>query len=82
MSRDSLEQFRQRIIETPALQEQLLGVPDQGSVVKLLVQLGKENGYSFTADEVTEAIGEIRQQQELKFPLDRVELEALYRSSS
>ncbi|HEY9608788.1 Nif11-like leader peptide family natural product precursor [Allocoleopsis sp.] len=71
MSRENLERFLQVVLETPALQEQIVSAPDQDSVVRLAVQLGEENGYSFTTEEVVEEIQRYAQQQniEVRFPL-------------
>ncbi len=71
MSRENLERFLQVVLETPALQEQIVSAPDQDSVVRLAVQLGEENGYSFTTEEVAEEIQRYAQQQniEVRFPL-------------
>jgi predicted ribosomally synthesized peptide with nif11-like leader len=64
MSRESLEQFYQRVLENPALQEPLREAPDQESLVRLAVELGRENGYDFTTQEVVAAIEEVRQTRE------------------
>jgi predicted ribosomally synthesized peptide with nif11-like leader len=80
MSRESLEQFIQIVLETPALQEQLQVAPNRASLVRRAVELGEENGYSFTAEEVQEKIEEYAQQQELqqelpqelRFPLQNI----------
>ena len=69
MSLESLEQFYQRVLEDQALQEQFQSCPDEESVIRVAVQLGEENGYDFTAEEVRQRIEEARQQQEVNFPL-------------
>ncbi len=70
MSRESIQQFIQAIMQNPALQEQLEAAPDQQSMVNLAVRLGEENGYSFTADEVTALLEESSGRPELSYPLN------------
>lgn len=47
-----IEQFHRLITQDSSLKEKLKQSADQQSFVKLAVQLGKENGYSFTQSEV------------------------------
>lgn len=63
MSKASLEQFYQQVLQDPKLQEQLRAAPDKQSIIKLAVNLGQQNGYSFTAQDVEAAIEEVTQQQ-------------------
>lgn len=72
MSLESLEQFYQRVLEDQALQEQFQACPDAESVIRVAVQLGEENGYDFTAEEVRQRIEQARQQQEVRFPLQSI----------
>jgi predicted ribosomally synthesized peptide with nif11-like leader len=65
MSKASLEQFYQQVLQDPKLQEQLRAAPDKQSIIKLAVDLGQQNGYSFTAQDVEAAIEEVTQQQQL-----------------
>ena len=48
----SVEEFYQVIKNSEELQQQLANTQDQDSFNQLAVELGKENGYDFTADEV------------------------------
>lgn len=64
MSRESLEQFYQRVLQDTALQEQLRSAPDRASIISRAVELGQQNGFSFTAQEVEEAIAQISQQRQ------------------
>lgn len=47
-----IEEFHQLIIQDSSLKERLKQSSDQQSFVKLAVQLGEEQGYSFTPREV------------------------------
>lgn len=70
MSLESLEQFYQRVLEDPALQERVREATDQESLVRLAVQLGQENRYDFTAEEVRQQLEEEWGQQEISYPID------------
>ena len=52
MSRESLEQFQSAFMQNTILQEQVKATLDKQSFVSLLINLGEEAGYSFTAEEV------------------------------
>ncbi len=56
MSQTSLEQFCERVLENRALQEQLRGISDRTAFSASVVQLGAEQGFSFSSDEVEIAI--------------------------
>lgn len=56
MSQTSLEQFCERVLENQSLQEQLRGITDKTTFLASVVQLGAEQGFSFTIDEVNIAI--------------------------
>ncbi len=56
MSHESLDQFRQWVLDDPARQEELLSVLDRESFIGLVVQRGQEQGYSFTNEDVTAAM--------------------------
>ncbi len=47
-----IEEFHQLVIQDSSLKERLKQSADQASFVKLAVQLGEEQGYSFTSREV------------------------------
>jgi predicted ribosomally synthesized peptide with nif11-like leader len=64
MSRESLEQFYQRVLQDTALQEQLRSARDRASIISRAVELGQQNGFSFTREEVEEAIAQISQQRQ------------------
>ena len=66
MSTESLEQFYQRVLEDPTLQEPLRVASDRESFVRIAVQLGEDNGYSFTAEELDEAILEAAKNEGLE----------------
>ena len=48
----SVEEFYQVIKNSEELQQQLANTQDQDSFNELAVELGKENGYDFTVEEV------------------------------
>jgi hypothetical protein len=55
-SRQALERFRQRVLYEPALQEPLRAIMDAREFPALLVRLGAEHGYTFTPEDVQEAL--------------------------
>ena len=60
--RDNLENFYTFIQNNQQLQEQLAAAPDQESFTEMAVRLGKENGYTFTAEDVNNFINQKRQE--------------------
>lgn len=56
MSTASFEQFRQLVLNDPALQQQLRSTPNMQAFLDLTVQLGVEHGYDFSIDEVQAAL--------------------------
>lgn len=52
MSQENLETFKQVLVKSTLLQEKLKPALDKESFVQLLVELGAERGYTFTAEEV------------------------------
>jgi predicted ribosomally synthesized peptide with nif11-like leader len=56
MSQENFEQFRQLVLQDTALQQQLRGTYDREQMVALLQQLGAERGYSFTNEDVLDAL--------------------------
>ena len=66
MSRESLEEFYQRVLADPTLQEPLRAASDRESFVRIAAQLGEENGYSFTPEELDEAILEAAENEGLE----------------
>ncbi|HEX8180306.1 MAG TPA: Nif11-like leader peptide family natural product precursor [Pyrinomonadaceae bacterium] len=56
MSQESFEQFRQLVFADEALQRELRAAPGGDSFLALTVRLGAERGYSFTVEEVAEAM--------------------------
>lgn len=59
MSSD-FEHFRQFVLRTPALLEQLRAPSSLPAFCELTVQLGAEHGYRFTTDEVQAALNASR----------------------
>ena len=58
MSVKNLKNFYQFIGQNSAIRSQLDKLPDQASFIKRMVQLGAENGFEFTADELESAIAD------------------------
>jgi predicted ribosomally synthesized peptide with nif11-like leader len=56
MSVESVNQFYQEVMQEPALLQQFQAAPDRESLVNLAVEVGQQNGYSFTIDEVEQAL--------------------------
>jgi predicted ribosomally synthesized peptide with nif11-like leader len=56
MSFESVNQFYQEVMQEPALLEQFQSAPDQESLANMAVEMGQQNGYSFTIDEVKQAL--------------------------
>jgi hypothetical protein len=61
MSRESFEQFRQLVLQDAVLQERLRDTIDRGLFITLVVRLGEERGYEFTAHDVEAAMRASRQ---------------------
>lgn len=56
MSTSSFEQFRQLVLDDPALQQQLRAEYGLHAFLELVVRLGAEHGYEFSAEEVHAAL--------------------------
>jgi hypothetical protein len=56
MPEEQLEQFRRAVLDSPALQSRLRETPDRQGFVALMLRLGEECGYDFTAAEVEVAL--------------------------
>jgi predicted ribosomally synthesized peptide with nif11-like leader len=56
MSEESFEQFRQLVLRDLVLQERLREVDDRETFPTLVVRVGEEQGYAFTAEDVEAAI--------------------------
>lgn len=54
----SLEQFREQVLQNPDLAEQLKAVSSPDEFADLAVQLGQQMGYNFTAEEVKAAVAQ------------------------
>lgn len=52
----NLEQFYQEVLVDPVLQEKLKAAVDPDSLCQLAIQLGEEQGYHFTKEEVQAAL--------------------------
>lgn len=72
MSQENLEQFCQLVRENQALQDQLQAVSDLQSLIDQSVQLGQDNGYDFTPEEVRQQIEADRGNQEINFPIQDI----------
>jgi predicted ribosomally synthesized peptide with nif11-like leader len=67
MSVETVNQFYQEVMQEPALLEKFQSAPDQESLVNLAVEVGQQKGYSFTVDQVEQALAaqNAAQQEEL-----------------
>ena len=70
MSLESLQQFYQRVLEDPTLQERVRRATSQESLVRLMVRLGQENGYDFTLEEVRQRMEEEWVKYEIRYPIE------------
>jgi predicted ribosomally synthesized peptide with nif11-like leader len=56
MSIETVNQFYQIVLEDAALQQQFQSAVDEESLVNLAVQLGQQQGYSFTSEDVIQSL--------------------------
>ncbi|HAA33512.1 MAG TPA: Nif11-like leader peptide family natural product precursor [Cyanobacteria bacterium UBA8553] len=56
MSVDSVNQFYQEVMQEPALLQQFQAAPDQESLANMAMKVSQQKGYSFTIDEVEQAL--------------------------
>lgn len=54
----SLEQFREQVLQNPPLAEQFKAVTSLDTFVDLAVQMGRQLGYNFTAEDVKTALAQ------------------------
>lgn len=79
MSREALQLFCDELVrQDQQVRERLQACPDEETIVRLTLQLGEENGYDFTREDVMEVIAEARQQQEITYPLEDIFAVARY----
>lgn len=71
----SLEQFRQQVLQDPALAEQFKAVQSPEEFANLVVRLGQEWGYNFTVEEVMVAIAQQSSNESIE--LSDAQLEAV-----
>ena len=56
MSLDRFQPFRELVLQDPALQARLRDVVDRDEFIALVEQLGGERGYTFTGEDVNQAM--------------------------
>ncbi len=56
MSVESVNQFYQEVMQEPALLEKFQAASDRESLANLAVEVGQQKGYSFTVDQVEQAL--------------------------
>jgi predicted ribosomally synthesized peptide with nif11-like leader len=56
MSQTDLEQFCERVLQNQSLQEKLRSIPDRQAFIASVVQLGTEQGFTFSVEEVQTAM--------------------------
>jgi predicted ribosomally synthesized peptide with nif11-like leader len=76
MSQKNIEQFYNLVSSSQELQEQLGAVEDQEQFAEMAVNIGRDNGYSFTVQDVNNFISSNREMQESD-QLGKEELEAV-----
>jgi len=59
-SLDQWESFRQAVLRDPALQQSLRATSDQGAFVRLVVEIGAEQGFRFGPEAVRDRMNEAR----------------------
>lgn len=69
----SFERFLQLVLEDEVLQARFQEAPDQESLVNLAVELGREKGYDFTADEVRQELESGIDGQQITYPIGDLE---------
>jgi predicted ribosomally synthesized peptide with nif11-like leader len=55
MSQQSFDQFRELVLQDPALQTQLMAADDLTDLVPLILKLGRERGYEVASQDVEAA---------------------------
>lgn len=56
----SFEQFREKVLDDPALQRELREAPDRQSLIPLLIERGMQHGFAFRATEVAASMDAAR----------------------
>lgn len=56
MARENFDNFRRLVLQDPVLQEKLRAVSEREAFRILIVQMGGEMGFDFTAEEVEAAL--------------------------
>jgi predicted ribosomally synthesized peptide with nif11-like leader len=56
MSQTDLEQFCERVLQNQSLQEKLRSISDRQAFIASVVQLGTEQGFTFSVEEVQTAM--------------------------
>ena len=56
MSLESFEQFRTLVLQDQSLQERLRATADRNTFLALVVRMGEERGFQFTAQDVDAAM--------------------------
>lgn len=63
MSREGFQQFRTAVLAEPSLQARLRSHPAGGDdFIGRVVELGAEQGFTFTRDDVGDALGDARRE--------------------
>ncbi len=72
MSLESLQQFYQRVLNDPSLQERVQRATSQESLARLMVRLGQETGFDFTLEEVRQRMEEEWVKYEIRHPIENL----------
>ena len=69
MSKEAALAFRDQVVRTPQLQDQIRQMIEQGQSLEQAVRLGKENGFTFSTEEAEQALQEAAQGELSDFEL-------------
>ena len=70
MSREELQRFCQVAQQDSELLNQFQSCNNEEGLVTLVVDLGRQNSFDITEDDVRQAIEEARAQQEVTYPIE------------
>ncbi len=59
MTTDQIEQFQQQIAQDQTLQARIAAINTRDDLIRLVLEIGKEQGYTFTDDEVQHLVDEL-----------------------
>ena len=66
-TKERFEEFRQLVLQDASLQEKLRATHNLKAFLSLILQLGEDRGYIFTAEDVDDALREARRAWHLRW---------------